>query len=187
MSERQMKQKIEHYKANHLERYLWAIRELKKRGAKTVLDAAAGTGYGSYMLANAGFDVHAVDLSQDAYAWHKTYFQHPNIVFSVGSVLNVQLNGYDAVVSIETIEHIKEDSEWVSRMQAPIIVATVPNQDVVPFDPEKYRFHVKHYTKDQFDALMPGKKQWFTQYGKWDNAKMVPGTDGMTLGVVCER
>lgn len=185
--ERQQKTTINETKPNHLERYYWAIREMKQRGVNTVLDAACGTGYGSYMLANAGFKVHAVDISLDAICWAQIYYSHPNIIYTLGSVLDVSLARYDAMVSIETIEHV--DEAWVNRLDAPVIVATVPNEDVVPFSPETHKFHRKHYTKAEFDALIPGHKQWFTQYDKWDKeqAKMRPGDDGMTLGIICER
>lgn len=185
--ERQMRKTLNKNKPNHLERYLWAIRELKRLGVSTVLDAACGAGYGSYMLANAGFKVHAVDVSLEAIAWAKMYYNHPHIIHTLGDILTVPLAKYDAVVSIETIEHV--DESWIDRIESPIIVGTVPNEDVVPFSKKSHPFHLRHYTKSEFDALMPGRKRWFTQYDAWDleGAKMRPGDDGMTLGAVCER
>ena len=185
MCERQMKPIIEQVKVNHLERYLWAIRELKKRDVHTVLDAAAGVGYGSYMLGNAGFEVHAIDISKEAVDFHNEHYKHPRVRFEHADILKATLGDYDAIVTIETIEHVPH--EWVERLKAPVIVATVPNQRVVPFDETTHKYHLRHYTQEEFDELIPGSKQWFTQYGKWDNAKMVPGSDGMTLGAVIER
>jgi SAM-dependent methyltransferase len=182
-----MQKELKNIKEDHLERYLWAIRELKKKGVETVIDAAAGVGYGSYMMAEAGFKVHAIDISKEALDWHRKYYSHPLVNFELGDIMTVDLHRADAIVSIETVEHIIDDKGWVSRMKPPIIVCTVPNEEVIPFKKSAFIHHVRHYTPEDFDDLIPGVKQWFTQYEKFGNSKMVPGDDGRTIGVISER
>lgn len=46
----------------HLGRYLFALDYFREAGAERVLDAGAGTGYGSRLLAAGGLDVTALDL-----------------------------------------------------------------------------------------------------------------------------
>jgi protein-L-isoaspartate O-methyltransferase len=185
----QKKKTLEEIKPNHVARYKWACDELTKRlePGCLVLDAACGIGYGSRMLASAGFVVHAVDRSLEAVHWHFDYFRHANIRVSLGDLLDVPLDNYAAIVTLETIEHIPDSKAWIDRLRAPIIVATVPNENVTPFAEANNPYHYRHFTPEQFDELIPGKKEWFTQYGRFENCEMVPGNDGENLGVVVER
>ena len=174
-------------------RYKWAVKEIAKRipAGGVVLDACCGIGYGSLMLSHAGYKVDCVDRSPDAAMLQRLYFSNAHIRFLEGDAFEVPLREkYDAIVTIETIEHLREDDAWISKLAArtKLLIGTVPNERVVPFATANNPWHFRHYTKEEFDALMPGKKEWFTQYDKWDpeKAAMRPGDDGMTLGVVCE-
>ena len=171
---------------NHVARYEWASQELLKRikpGA-SVLDAACGCGYGSRMLAEAGFIVDSFDISHEAETWQRN-FLHENVKFRRDNILNIK-GKYDAVVSIETIEHIETASQWIGMVgeMTDIFVGTVPNEEVVSFSPERDRFHFRHYTKSEVIELLDGwgVESWATQYAKWENYEMRPGDDGMTLG-----
>jgi 2-polyprenyl-3-methyl-5-hydroxy-6-metoxy-1,4-benzoquinol methylase len=192
MPEFLLRDSLDKIKPNHAARYFWAIEEIKKRGVTgKVLDAACGIGYGSRMLANAGFQVHCIDRSPLALEWHERYFKHPNVRFDLTTIEQASLDEhYDAVISIETIEHLKDDQDWIKRLseRTKLLIGTVPNERVIPFATAGNEWHFRHYTKEQFDDLMPGKKTWFTQYDKFDpvGAAMRLGDDGMTLGVVCE-
>lgn len=189
MPEFQKKKHLQDIKPNHLARYHWAIKALRDNIPDDgyVLDAACGVGYGSFMIANSGYRVHAIDRSKEAVHWHFDYFTHNRIRVSMGDILDVPLDEYDAIISIETIEHVPDASAWIERMAgaSKLIIGTVPNEDVMPFHAANNEYHFRHYTKDQFDAAMPGEKEWFTQYGKFKDAEMVPGADGMTLGAIC--
>lgn len=178
---------------NHVSRYEWAARELVKRlpkGSK-VLDAACGVGYGAFILANVGFEVDCFDISVEAEKY-QPYFAHDNVTFRRDDIMNILHRGkeYDAIVSIETIEHVLSE-DWIADvgLMTNLMVGTVPNQDVVPFDPDKYKYHYKHFTKTEAEELMDEWtiEEWATQYAKWENYEMVPGTDGMTLGWVASK
>ncbi len=189
--ERQIGNTLEEIAPNHIARYEWArdilVRELPK--GSRILDAACGCAYGSLLLAQAGFKVTAVDCSSEAAEWSQQ-FKHPNVTFFQGDVMDA-LAFYDGAVSIETIEHIEDDKAWINGLlrAAPVLVGTVPNQDVVAFDKSKHPFHFRHYTKLDVERLMVGwdLSDWSTQYAKYERYEMTPGSDGMTLGFLAKR
>lgn len=191
--ERQIGNQLSDIAPNHVSRYEWATLELQLRlpAGSRVLDAACGVGYGSWLLANAGFIVDCFDYSTEAENYQRK-FHHENIQFRRDDIMNIQGRGeeYNAVVSLETIEHVASE-EWiidVGRM-TDIMVGTVPNQDVVPFDAEKYPWHHRHYTKNEVIELMHDWEieSWATQIAKWEDHEMRPGDHGMTLGWVATK
>lgn len=193
--ERQIGKKQKDIAVNHRARYEWAGRLLTEHLPKGshILDAACGCGYGSQILArDFGFKVTAYDRSNEAAEWSK-HFGHHMVDFHQGDVMEAVGGGksYAAVVSIETIEHIEDDAAWIKGIliSAPILIGTVPNQDVVNFDPVKHPFHFRHYTKAEVYALLRVWKvnNWSTQYAKYENYEMRPGDDGMTLGFLARR
>ena len=192
--ERQIGSKQKEIAPNHRARYHWAAELLKRELPKGshILDAACGVAYGSQILAEAGFKVTAYDRSAEAVEWKK-YFEHPFVEFHQGDVSDAIRGGqqYDGVVSIETIEHIEDDHGWINGlyMASPLLVGTVPNQEVVAFNPKKHPFHFRHYTKEEVVELLWDWKlsDWSTQYAKWENFEMRPGDDGMTLGFLAKR
>jgi 2-polyprenyl-3-methyl-5-hydroxy-6-metoxy-1,4-benzoquinol methylase len=191
--ERQMKRSLADVAPNHRARYEWAIDALLKRcPGGHVLDAASGIGYGSRMLADAGFSVLAIDRSPDAETVQQEYFAHPNVRFMLGTLPALPDGDFAAAVSIETVEHIEDAPTWLANLRSRCkwLVASVPNESVVPFGDGKHPYHFRHYTLDEFTDLLRSTgwepEEWGTQYEKYGpKAAMVPGTDGATLGVVC--
>lgn len=191
---RQVAKEYKDIMPNHVARYQWAINQLLirlKNGGK-ILDAAAGTGYGSKMIAKAGFEVHAVELEPQVTEWGEQFYSHERVHRHTQSVLDVQ-GKFDAIVSIETIEHLKEDKQWIKNIgeMTDILIGTVPNQDVVAFNAKAHIHHERHYTKAQTEALMKGWtiEGWWTQYDKRhpEKCQMTKGFDGMTLGFVAVK
>ena len=190
--ERLIGNKLEDIAPNHRARYDWAISILKRTvpDGATILDAASGVGYGSMMMAQAGYKVVAIDRAEEARKYQKFVFAHPRVKFFHDDIFRA-LGEFDAAVSIETIEHIQNSRAWINHLGrlTDIIIGTVPNQDVVPFDPKKHEFHFRHFTKSEIGVLMTGwaLSEWATQYAKWENFEMRPGDDGMTLGFLAEK
>ena len=185
MCERQAGKNLGEIKPDHLARYVWAAKYLVLRANVTrVLDIAAGVGYGSYVLAESGLVVTAVDIAQEAKAHSGKYFQHKDVTFHVADALDFDTSGFDAIVSFETIEHLDRDGDFCKKLKAPVVLASVPNQDVLPFNKEDFPEHKRHYTKADLDRLFTGKVEYFTQYGKFDHASVVPALqkDGFQLG-----
>jgi len=190
--ERQIGITLDDIAKNHVARYEWAARLLQRELPKgsRILDAACGCAYGSLILAKAGFKVFSYDRSDEAAEYSKNY-KHPFVKFHQGDIFEALTSSYDAAVSIETIEHIDRDRDWVNGLykSTPLVVGTVPNQDVVAFDPKSHQFHERHYTKAEISDLFGqwALSDWSTQYGKWENFEMRPGEDGMTLGFLAKR
>jgi cyclopropane fatty-acyl-phospholipid synthase-like methyltransferase len=190
--ERQIGKSNHDIAGNHISRYKWAVDMLSAHlpeGA-TVLDAACGCAYGSKMIAKAGFNVHAYDKSVEAQQY-SAHFSHDRVKFFRANIFDAAVRKYDAIVSLETIEHIQEDQEWVALMKkmAPLVVATVPNEDVIHFNPSLHKHHVRHYTRPEVEELFSGwsLSDWHTQDGKRENHTMRPGDDSHTLGFVAKR
>jgi 2-polyprenyl-3-methyl-5-hydroxy-6-metoxy-1,4-benzoquinol methylase len=66
---------------------------------------------------------------------------------------------FDAIVSFETIEHVDFDEALLSKfyqMLSPggTFICSTPNQDVMPFDKEKFKYHIKHYTLKEISILI---------------------------------
>ena len=66
--ERLIGRNLEEIAPNHRARYEWAINVLLDEipVGSTVLDAASGVGYGSWMMAAAGFNVVAIDRAEES-------------------------------------------------------------------------------------------------------------------------
>jgi SAM-dependent methyltransferase len=93
------------------------IEELKKRGAKKVLDAATGTGYHSVRLLKAGFEVHSADGKENMLA--KAFYnarRHNLLLRTIHSdwrelTKNVH-EGYDAVICLgNSFTHLFDEKD----------------------------------------------------------------------------
>lgn len=196
--ERQVGKTLQEIKGDHRERYLWAAEEIREvLGESTVLDAACGAGYGSFALnAYGGHTVLGVDISEDAISHAQRHFSSQGV-----SYLELDLNNglipnleqpFDVVVSFETIEHVEDPLPILKtfNLMAPYLIASVPNQAVVPFSKETHPFHHRHYTVAEFQQLLESAGYcsliWYTQHDK-EPGKVVEGVDGRTLIAICER
>jgi 2-polyprenyl-3-methyl-5-hydroxy-6-metoxy-1,4-benzoquinol methylase len=187
---RQVAPTIDGIRADHVNRYRWAAARLE--GAATIIDAACGVGYGTALLADAtGAMVLGIDNDQGAVDYAtEHYFRPERTNFVIGDAASVRGDA-DAVVSFETIEHVEDDRALLTAFGAvsDMLLASVPNETVVPHDPARNPHHVRHYTQEQFRALLAATGwrpvRWFTQHGK--TGAVVPGHDGGTLIVEAVR
>jgi len=128
-----------------------------------VLDIACGVGYGAYLMATQvpGVSVYAVDIAPEAISYAAAHYAHRDVQYAVGDALRCDLPGapYDAVVSFETLEHIEEDRRFLRRLHRVLrrggrFVVSTPDEDVVPFEKDINPYHVRHYRKERFEALL---------------------------------
>ena len=102
--------------SKHLTRYNFALMFVGKNF--TVLDAACGTGYGSYILSKKSRKVISVVSSKHAIFSCKKNFKSKNINFIKKNILDLKYkNKFDLIVSLETIEHVKKKDaiEWIKK------------------------------------------------------------------------
>lgn len=158
--ERQVAPVLSGIRRDHVARYEWAARVLPY--GSRVLDIACGVGYGARILAEAGHHVMAVDISVEAIAYGKTHYAHDRIRWCVSSAEYldkstldfIDTGALDAVVSFETIEHLKNPEPFLRKMRslAPRLLASVPNEECFPYTGQ--RFHFRHYTREEFASLL---------------------------------
>lgn len=73
---------------------------------RRVLDVGCGEGLGTWLLAKeCGFAM-GIDFDADAIGAAKGNFQSPNVAFDCADFLSDGRDGFDAVVSLDVIEHI---------------------------------------------------------------------------------
>lgn len=125
-----------------------------------VLDAACGTGYGSYALAARARSVVSVDRDLKTIHEARRIYRHPNLLFLPMDCEAPAFKdaSFDAVLSFETIEHLEDDRQFlreVSRLLAPggSFVLSTPHgkaPGAVPNNP----FHHREYTWDELRELL---------------------------------
>jgi SAM-dependent methyltransferase len=119
-----------------------------------VVDVACGVGYGAHILAQAGKIVTAIDCDEESIEFAKAHYADPRINFRVANANDLgRLPPQDAAVCFETIEHLECPLSLLTSLRcAPMLLASVPNEDVFPW--RAYRFHFRHYTDAQFTKLL---------------------------------
>jgi len=137
-----------------VERYEFAAGFL---GEGRVLDLACGVGYGTRLLSDRvstvsalGVDVSegAVDYANQRYANERTQYQsHDAMTFEDRS-------GFEAIVSIETIEHLPNPAVFVDRLSAllapgGLLVGSVPVTPSVDANPH----HLHDFSERSFRRL----------------------------------
>jgi SAM-dependent methyltransferase len=151
--------------AHHQARYRWAVEQLEGVGG-LVVDIAAGSGYGSHMLArDPERQVVGIDVSDDALANARASYAAPNLRFQTGdaeTLREFESQSVSAVVSFETIEHLRHPQHFLAeaaRILKPggVLLISTPNRLLAstlyplrgrPNNP----YHVFEYTRDGFLA-----------------------------------
>lgn len=178
---------IDQIRADHVRRYVFAANRLRQR---KVLDLACGCGYGSWILHGSGNEVTGVDIEAEAITYAKRHYQGPTYLCQAGEETKGQ---FDALVTFETLEHIA-DPKAVLAVQAPLVIASVPNEERYPFNPETFKDdkypHLRHYTPKEFEELLESAgftvRERFCQKDK-HVGEVVEGTDGRFLIYVANR
>jgi len=105
----------------HLARYLHARRVAAASHRKLrILDAACGTGYGTYLMSREGHDCTGIDLDAGAVTFSISRYARSNCNFLCGDVTDLPFedNSFDMVITFETLEHL-------ARHQQPVFLAEI--------------------------------------------------------------
>jgi len=130
---------------------------------------ASGVGEGTYLFADSGARrVYAFDLSESAVETTRIRCANfPTVQVSQTSGVSLPLpnSSIDVFISLETIEHVEEDEEYlqeitrVLKAEGGIFICSTPNRDITmpgkslrdrPWNP----FHVREYDKTEFLTLL---------------------------------
>jgi SAM-dependent methyltransferase len=141
----------------HLVAYRWiAERCLGLR----VVDLACGEGYGSEVLAGSAADVIGVDANPEAHEHARLKYRRSNLRFERGLIEEFS-EDRDAVVFLQTIEHVQEVEALLARLRdvAPVSYISTPNRlTLAPPGAQKSDnpWHVREYTAAEFADLLGG-------------------------------
>ena len=142
-------------------RYQKAIDYAQTRGG-IWFDCASGSGYGSELIAEVAEHVVAVDIDPLKIKYAKKHHnKHGKVSFICGDISNLPLNAdnyFDAAISIETIEHIKDCVPFLKKvyqMLKPggIMVVTTPASQIGGGPNPLNKWHVNELTKSQFVSI----------------------------------
>jgi 2-polyprenyl-3-methyl-5-hydroxy-6-metoxy-1,4-benzoquinol methylase len=143
----------------HLAVYEWIAGRV--RGGR-VLDLACGEGYGSNVLASKAGEVVGLDANPEAHEHARLRYRRPNLSFERGLVETFGEPGtFDAVVFLQTIEHVQDPVAVVEHIGALLTengVAYISTPNVLTLAPpgaEKSEnpWHIKEYRAEEFRAL----------------------------------
>ncbi len=148
----------------HLAVYEWIAAQVE---GMSVADLACGEGYGSDVLARRAAAVVGVDANPEAHEHARLRYVRPNLRFERDLVENVGdlPESLDAVVFLQTIEHIEDVPALLARIAgaAPLAFISTPNRlTLAPEGAQKSDnpWHLREYTIDEYrDLLEPAFSQ----------------------------
>lgn len=108
---------------HHLGRYEWAARVLSRLPERSaVLDCACGVGYGSRNLAEIFDRVEAVDIYDAAIGMAQKRYGNSRINWNCMDAARLrdtfENESFDAIVSMQTIESIEDDEQFLDDLHA---------------------------------------------------------------------
>jgi SAM-dependent methyltransferase len=143
----------------HLHRYIAAMQLCHN---KEILDIASGEGYGCFMLAQVAKCVIGIDIDPASVQIANEKYVSEKINFKVGTCSAIPLadNSVDVVISFETIEHIKEQMQFVQevkrvlRPEGIFIVSTPDRVVATPLGSPANEFHIRELYRDEFYCML---------------------------------
>jgi SAM-dependent methyltransferase len=144
----------------HLVVYRWIA---ERCAGRHVVDMACGEGYGANVLAHSAAEVVGVDANPDAFEHARLRYRAPNLRFERALVEEFDHGApYDAIVFLQTIEHVTEPARLLNRfasLLAPggVLYVTTPNRlTLAPAGAERSGnpWHVREYSPEEFAVLV---------------------------------
>jgi SAM-dependent methyltransferase len=144
----------------HLTVYRWIA---ERCAGLRVVDMACGEGYGAAVLAEAAAEVVGVDANPDAFEHARLRYRGPKLRFERALVEEFADGApYDAIVFLQTIEHVNEPAELLARFASllrpgGVVYVTTPNRlTLAPPGAERSGnpWHVREYAPEEFAALV---------------------------------
>ena len=125
-----------------------------------VVDMACGEGYGTDLLARRAAHVTGVDANPEAFEHARARYSRPGVGF-VRDLVDSYAQPCDAVVFLQTIEHVEDDEGVLRHFKAMlrpggVVYVSTPNVlTLAPAGAEKSDnpWHLREYRPEQFRAL----------------------------------
>jgi ubiquinone/menaquinone biosynthesis C-methylase UbiE len=144
----------------HLSRYRWAA---KFTHGKKVIDLACGCGKGSYILATKGKakQVIACDNDKEALKYASLKYSRRNIKHKYMNAENLSLKNKsaDAVISFETIEHLKKPKKFLKEVgqvlrTGGIFIVSTPISSMGYNRKPENKYHTQEWGRKKFIELI---------------------------------
>jgi 2-polyprenyl-3-methyl-5-hydroxy-6-metoxy-1,4-benzoquinol methylase len=162
----------------HLVVYEWIRARV---GGLRVVDMACGEGYGSDVLAGTAAAVVGVDANPEAHEHARLRYGRDGLRFARDLVETFD-EPADAVVFLQTIEHVRNPDEVLERFKAlvagssaPAVYVSTPNVlTLAPEGAEKSGnpWHIKEYRPEEFRALCEAHFGHVEMYGLFHARKL---------------
>lgn len=155
--ERQVGATLSEIRRDHVARYELAIDDLKKRKCKIIADCFCGNGYGTSYISKSikNSRVLGLDASKEAIEFADRHYDNERTFF-INKYFPFELphNTFDAVVSFESLEHVKNGMEMYKMLVSAlkpggVLWFSVPNEKINSLKINNHKFHVKHYTNEE--------------------------------------
>ena len=140
-----------------------------------ILDAASGSGYGTYFLSRGGHHCTGVDLNPEAITFSRRVYGRRNCRFEQADVLHLPFANYsfDVGVSFETIEHLSKDDQtaFIGELQRVVkprglIIISAPVQPGGLTAPAHNPFHQHEPDPLQLIALVRQRFEQVETFGQ---------------------
>jgi ubiquinone/menaquinone biosynthesis C-methylase UbiE len=152
---------VPEYEALAVGRYTQALKYIKDRDI--CLDAACGSGYGTAMLADKAKEVTGLEIDDEALDYAREHYNANNIVYKKADLtkpLDLPDNYFDAVISIETLEHITEhdtilrEFRRVLKAGGVLVVSTVEHHVYSELGGIHNKHHIGEMTKKELLSVI---------------------------------
>jgi 2-polyprenyl-3-methyl-5-hydroxy-6-metoxy-1,4-benzoquinol methylase len=145
-----------------MSRYKFAARMLPQDKKIKVLELGCQEGIGTLMLAEAGHQVLGVDFDKDAILHAQKSIRKSNICFKAADFMDKRFGKFQAVVSLDVIEHIntKRQDEFLKVICSNLLASGfaligTPNINAKKYASKQSRAgHVNLYSFERLDKLL---------------------------------
>jgi 2-polyprenyl-3-methyl-5-hydroxy-6-metoxy-1,4-benzoquinol methylase len=172
----------------HLAVYEWIGARVR---GKRVIDMACGEGYGSDVLARSAASVVGVDANPDAFEHARLRYRRQNLRFERGMIeSHGQPGAHDAVVLLQTIEHVQDPLAVVAHLRSLLAsggVAYVSTPNVLTLAPpgaskSDNPWHMREYRAEEFERLCRSAFDRVELFGLFHARKLRAHELGLRLG-----
>jgi SAM-dependent methyltransferase len=157
----------------HLAVYDWIA---ERSAGLEIVDMACGEGYGTDVLARRARRVTGVDANPEAHEHARAKYTRPGVRF-VRDLIETYIEPCDAVVFLQTIEHVKQPEQVLAHFKAmaPTVYVSTPNLlTLAPPGAEKSDnpWHLREYRAREFRALCESVFDRVELYGLFHARKL---------------
>jgi 2-polyprenyl-3-methyl-5-hydroxy-6-metoxy-1,4-benzoquinol methylase len=157
----------------HLVVYEWIA---QRCAGLDVVDMACGEGYGTDVLAHRARRVTGVDANPDAYEHARAKYTRPGVRFA-RDLIETYVQPCDAVVFLQTIEHVKEPKRVLAHFKAMADVVYVSTPNLLTLAPpgadkSDNPWHLREYRAREFRELCASVFDRVELYGLFHARKL---------------